>query len=325
MGQRGLIVAPPKTGKTTLLKLIAESIESNYKDVKLIMLLIDERPEEVTDIKRSVKGEVVFSTFDECAEHHIRASELVINRAKRLVEVGQNVVILMDSITRLARAYNSVVESSGKTLSGGLDPIALQGPKRFFGAARNIENHGSLTIIATALIDTGSRMDDIIFEEFFARTPYLSGEVDKLINLWSTVDRKRYTTRIWMVGNTISRVCPYINEWGIHKIITNMKQGEIKTTKLDAGEDKEGNPLYITLAMEYCQPTGSNLAIGKHKDMLNKGSWQSDPQPHLPKSLNEYTSRFSFIFMLNFMSYNTTTLCYFINFFMKLKKGSGMC
>ena len=166
MGQRGLIVAPPKTGKTTLLKLIAESIESNYKDVKLIMLLIDERPEEVTDIKRSVKGEVVFSTFDECAEHHIRASELVINRAKRLVEVGQNVVILMDSITRLARAYNSVVESSGKTLSGGLDPIALQGPKRFFGAARNIEEGGSLTILSTALIDTGSRMDDVIYEEF---------------------------------------------------------------------------------------------------------------------------------------------------------------
>lgn len=166
MGQRGLIVAPPKTGKTTLLKMIAESIENNYKDVKLIVLLIDERPEEVTDIKRSVKGEVVFSTFDECAEHHVRASELVINRAKRLVEVGQNVVILMDSITRLARAYNSVVESSGKTLSGGLDPIALQGPKRFFGAARNIEGGGSLTILSTALIDTGSRMDDVIYEEF---------------------------------------------------------------------------------------------------------------------------------------------------------------
>lgn len=166
MGQRGLIVAPPKTGKTTLLKMIAQSIENNYKDVKLIVLLIDERPEEVTDIKRSVKGEVVFSTFDENPEHHVRAAELVINRAKRLVEVGSNVVILLDSITRLARAYNATVESSGRTLSGGLDPVALQGPKRFFGAARNIEEGGSLTILSTALIDTGSRMDDVIFEEF---------------------------------------------------------------------------------------------------------------------------------------------------------------
>lgn len=166
MGQRGLIVAPPKTGKTTLLKYIAQSIEKNYKDVKLIILLIDERPEEVTDIKRSVSGEVVFSTFDEGAEHHIRAAELVVNRAKRLVEVGQNVVILMDSITRLARAYNNTIESSGKTLSGGLDPAAMYGPKRFFGAARNIENGGSLTILSTALIETGSRMDDVIYEEF---------------------------------------------------------------------------------------------------------------------------------------------------------------
>lgn len=166
MGQRGLIVAPPKTGKTTLLKYIAQSIEKNYKDVKLIVLLIDERPEEVTDIKRSVNGEVVFSTFDEGPEHHIRAAELVISRAKRLVEANQNVVILMDSITRLARAYNNTVESSGKILSGGLDPVAMQGPKRFFGAARNIENGGSLTILSTALIETGSRMDDVIFEEF---------------------------------------------------------------------------------------------------------------------------------------------------------------
>ncbi len=166
LGQRGLIVAPPKTGKTTLLKMIAQSIENNYKDVKLIVLLIDERPEEVTDIKRSINGEVVFSTFDESPEHHIRAAELVVNRAKRLVEVGQDVIILMDSITRLARAYNSVVESSGKTLSGGIDPNALQGPKRFFGSARNIENGGSLTILSTALIETGSRMDDVIYEEF---------------------------------------------------------------------------------------------------------------------------------------------------------------
>ncbi len=165
-GQRGLIVAPPKTGKTTLLKQIAQSIEKNHKDIDLIVLLIDERPEEVTDIKRCIKGEVVYSTFDENPEHHVKAAELVINRAKRLVEVGKDVVILMDSITRLARAYNNTVESSGKTLSGGLDPNAMTGPKRFFGAARNTEDGGSLTILSTALVDTGSRMDDVIYEEF---------------------------------------------------------------------------------------------------------------------------------------------------------------
>ena len=165
-GQRGLIVAPPKTGKTTLIKNIAKAIEQNHPEVILIVLLIDERPEEVTDIKKSVKGEVVFSTFDESATHHVKASELVINTAKRLVEIGKDVVVLMDSITRLARAYNNTVDSSGKVLSGGLDPSALQGPKRFFGSARNLEESGSLTIISTALIDTGSRMDDVIYEEF---------------------------------------------------------------------------------------------------------------------------------------------------------------
>ncbi len=165
-GQRGLIVAPPKTGKTTILKMIASSIVKNNPEVKLIVLLIDERPEEVTDIKRSVNAEVIFSTFDESPEHHVRTAELVINMAKRLVEVGKDVVILMDSITRLARAYNSTIESSGKILSGGLDPVALQGPKRFFGAARNVENGGSLTILSTALIDTGSKMDDVVYEEF---------------------------------------------------------------------------------------------------------------------------------------------------------------
>ncbi len=165
-GQRGLIVSPPKAGKTTLLKRLAQAIEYNYPEVKLIVLLIDERPEEVTDMKRSVSGEVVYSTFDENNMHHIRAAELVISRAKRLVEVGTDVVILMDSITRLARAYNAATEGSGKTLSGGLDPAALEGPKKFFGAARNIEDGGSLTILSTALVETGSRMDDVIYEEF---------------------------------------------------------------------------------------------------------------------------------------------------------------
>lgn len=165
-GQRGLIVAPPKTGKTTIMKRIAQSIEKNHPEIKLIILLIDERPEEVTDMQRSVKADVMASTFDEGAEHHIRLAEYVINRAKRLVETEHDVVILMDSITKLTRAYNTTVVSSGKTLSGGIDPVALQPPKRFFGTARNIENGGSLTILSTALVDTGSRMDDVIYEEF---------------------------------------------------------------------------------------------------------------------------------------------------------------
>ena len=165
-GQRSLIVAPPRTGKTVMLQNIAHSIATNYPDVKLIVLLIDERPEEVTDMQRSVKGEVISSTFDEPASRHIQVAEMVIEKAKRLVEAGQDVVILLDSITRLGRAYNTVVPSSGKVLTGGVDAYALQRPKRFFGAARNIEGGGSLTIIATALVDTGSKMDEVIFEEF---------------------------------------------------------------------------------------------------------------------------------------------------------------
>jgi len=165
-GQRGLIVAPPRTGKTVLLQNIAHSITTNHPECYLIVLLIDERPEEVTDMQRSVKGEVISSTFDEPAQRHVQVAEMVIEKAKRLVEHGRDVVILLDSITRLGRAYNTVVPSSGKVLTGGVDANALQRPKRFFGAARNIEEGGSLTIIATALIDTGSRMDEVIFEEF---------------------------------------------------------------------------------------------------------------------------------------------------------------
>ncbi len=165
-GQRGLIVAPPKTGKTTILKKVAKSIEKNHPEINLIVLLVDERPEEVTDIKESVKGEVVYSTFDEAPEHHIKIAELVLSRAKRLVEEGQDVVILLDSITKLARAYNVAVPSSGKTLSGGVDPLALVAPKKLLGSARNIRGGGSLTILATALVETGSRMDEVIFEEF---------------------------------------------------------------------------------------------------------------------------------------------------------------
>ena len=165
-GQRGMIVAQPKVGKTTLLKKVANSISRNNPEIELIVLLIDERPEEVTDMKRSIKGQVIHSTFDELPEHHVKVAEMVLERAKRLVEQGKDVVILLDSITRLTRAYNLVIPSSGRTLSGGIDPAALHKPKKFFGAARNIENGGSLTILATALVDTGSRMDDVIFEEF---------------------------------------------------------------------------------------------------------------------------------------------------------------
>jgi transcription termination factor Rho len=168
-GQRGMIVSPPKAGKTTLLKDVAKAITANHPDMHLIILLIDERPEEVTDIKESIEGdsvEVIYSTFDELPEHHKRVSEMVLERAKRLVEHGRDVMILLDSITRLARAYNLTVAPSGRTLSGGLDPAALYMPKRFFGAARNMREGGSLTVLATALVDTGSRMDDVVFEEF---------------------------------------------------------------------------------------------------------------------------------------------------------------
>ncbi len=165
-GQRAMIVSPPKAGKTTLLKKVANAISKNYPEVELYVLLIDERPEEVTDMQRSIKGEVIYSTFDETPEHHCKAAELLIERAKRSVELGRDVVVIMDSLTRLARAYNLTIPPTGRTLSGGMDPGALHPPKKFFGSARNIENGGSLTIIATALVDTGSRMDDVIYEEF---------------------------------------------------------------------------------------------------------------------------------------------------------------
>jgi transcription termination factor Rho len=165
-GQRGMIVSPPKAGKTILLQKIANAISENNPEAKLMVLLIDERPEEVTDMQRSINGEVIYSTFDKTPDNHVRITELVLERAERLVELGRDVVILLDSITRMSRAYNLTINPTGRTLSGGLDPGALYGPKRFFGAARNIENGGSLTIIATALVETGSRMDEVIFEEF---------------------------------------------------------------------------------------------------------------------------------------------------------------
>ncbi len=197
MGQRGLIVSPPKAGKTLLLKEIANAINNNFPDIKLFVLLIDERPEEVTDMQRSVNAEVVSSTFDELPENHIKVAELVLERAKRLVEQKKDVVILLDSITRLARAYNLVIPPSGRTLSGGIDPAAFHRPKRFFGSARNIEEGGSLTILATALIDTGSRMDDVIYEEFKG-TGNLELHLDRKLaerRIFPAIDIRRSGTR----------------------------------------------------------------------------------------------------------------------------------
>ena len=196
-GQRGMIVAPPKVGKTTLIKKFANSITKNNPEIELIVLLIDERPEEVTDMKRSINGDVIYSTFDELPEHHVKVAEMVIERSKRLVEQGKDVVILLDSITRLARAYNLVIPSSGRTLSGGLDPNALHKPKKFFGAARNIENGGSLTILASALIETGSRMDDVIFEEFKG-TGNMEVHLDRKLSekrIFPAIDINRSNTR----------------------------------------------------------------------------------------------------------------------------------
>jgi len=197
MGQRGLIVSPPKAGKTILLKKIANSITQNYPQIELIVLLIDERPEEVTDMKRSINGDVIYSTFDEMPENHCKVAEMVLERAKRLVEQKKDVVILLDSITRLARAYNLTISPTGRTLSGGLDPGALYKPKKFFGAARNIEEGGSLTILATALVDTGSRMDDVIYEEFKG-TGNMEVHLDRKLSekrIFPAIDMNRSGTR----------------------------------------------------------------------------------------------------------------------------------
>ncbi|GAE27892.1 transcription termination factor Rho [Halalkalibacter wakoensis JCM 9140] len=227
-GQRGLIVAPPKAGKTSLMKEVANSIAENHPDVELIVLLIDERPEEVTDIERSVKAEVVSSTFDEVPENHIKVAELVLERAMRLVEHKKDVVILMDSITRLARAYNLVIPPSGRTLSGGIDPAAFHRPKRFFGAARNIEEGGSLTILATALVETGSRMDDVIYEEFKG-TGNMELHLDRKLSerrIFPSIDIRRSGTRkeellmpksqlekLWAIRKTMSDTPEFVDHF----------------------------------------------------------------------------------------------------------------
>ena len=223
-GQRGLIVSPPKAGKTTILKQIANGISGNYTDVHLMVVLIGERPEEVTDMARSVEAEVMAATFDEPVQHHVRVAEMALERAKRLVEIGQDVVILADSVTRLARAYNLVVPPSGRTLSGGIDPAALYPPKRFFGAARNIEEGGSLTIMATCLVDTGSRMDDVIYEEFKG-----TGNMELQLNrkladrrLFPAIDIERSSTRreeLLLSKDTLSRV------WTLRRMIDALGGG----------------------------------------------------------------------------------------------------
>src|SRR6201994_872066 len=231
-GQRALIVSPPRTGKTVLLQNIAHSITANHPECYLIVLLIDERPEEVTDMQRSVKGEVISSTFDEPAQRHVQVAEMVIEKAKRLVEHKKDVLILLDSITRLARAYNAVIPPSGKVLSGGLDSNALQKPKRFFGAARNIEEGGSLTIMATALIDTGSRMDDVIFEEFKG-TGNMEIHLDRRLTdkrVFPAIDIQRSGTRkdeLLMPREDLNRI------WVLRKVLTPLSQVEAMELLLD--------------------------------------------------------------------------------------------
>jgi len=243
-GQRGLIVAPPRTGKTMLLQTIANSITQNHPEVILIVLLIDERPEEVTDMQRSVNGEVISSTFDEPASRHVQVAEMVIEKAKRLVEHKRDVVILLDSITRLARAYNTIVPPSGKVLSGGVDSNALQRPKRFFGAARNIEEGGSLTIIATALIDTGSRMDDVIFEEFKG-TGNMEISLDrKLVDkrVFPAIDINRSGTRkeeLLVAKDELNRI------WILRKVLNPLSTVEAMELLLDKMGKNKSNADFL--------------------------------------------------------------------------------
>ena len=243
-GQRGLIVSPPRSGKTMLLQCIANSIVKNHKDIILFVLLIDERPEEVTDMERSVRGEVISSTFDEPAERHVQVAEMVIEKAKRLVEHKKNVVILLDSITRLARAYNSVMPPSGKILSGGVDSNALQRPKRFFGAARNIEEGGSLTIIATALVDTGSRMDEVIFEEFKG-TGNLEIQLDRRLadkRIFPAIDIKKSGTRkeeLLLDTQTLNRV------WILRKLLASLNPADALEFLLDKMQGTVDNKQFL--------------------------------------------------------------------------------
>lgn len=246
-GQRGLIVAPPKAGKTTLLKSIANNIEKKHPEVEMIVLLIDERPEEVTDMKRSLTGgEVIYSTFDEMPQHHVKVAEMVLARAQRLAEHGKDVVILLDSITRLARAYNLVVPASGRTLSGGLDPGALHKPKKFFGAARNIEEGGSITILATALVETGSRMDDVIFEEFKG-TGNMEVHLDRKLSekrIFPAIDLNKSGTRkedLLMTQDELEAI------WAMRRALANSPVQEVTETIIDNLAHTRNNENFIQI------------------------------------------------------------------------------
>lgn len=246
-GQRGLIVSPPKAGKTTLLKQIAQALIHNYPDLRVIMLLIDERPEEVTDMENEVKGcEIVSSTFDQDQEHHVKVAEQTLARAKRLVEMGGDVVILLDSITRLARAYNQVGEASGRTLSGGLDVAALKEPKKFFGAARNTQNSGSLTIIATALINTGSRMDDVIYEEFKG-TGNMEIHLDRKLSerrIFPAIDLEKSGTRREDLLYTNRELT---DMWAVRRMLSKADNGESTEMILDMLTKTKNNDEFLTL------------------------------------------------------------------------------
>jgi transcription termination factor Rho len=261
-GQRGMIVAPPKAGKTTILKNIANSIAENYPEIEIIMLLIDERPEEVTDMQRNVKGDVVYSTFDELPKNHIKVAEMVLERAKRLVEHGKDVVILLDSITRLARAYNLTITPTGRTLSGGLDPGALYGPKRFFGAARNIEKGGSLTILASALIETGSRMDDLIFEEFKG-TGNMEIHLDRKLSekrVFPAIDISKSGTRreeLLLTGEEMQTI------WQLRKAMSNFPTADVTERIIDGLIRTKTNEEFIKQAAQI-------LSIEKMKADLNE-------------------------------------------------------
>ena len=254
-GQRGMIVAPPKAGKTTLLKIIANSVTVNHPEIMLMVLLIDERPEEVTDIRRSVRGEVISSTFDEMPENHMRVADMVLEKAKRLVESGKDVLVLLDSLTRLARASNLTVTPSGRTLSGGLDPSALYRPKRFFGAARNIEEGGSLTVLATALVETGSRMDDAIFEEFKA-----TGNTELVLDrglaerrLYPAVDVKRSGTRhdeLLYDEDTLNRV------WQLHRLLAALDTVEATELLIDRLQHTRSNAEFLKIVDKTIKSTG---------------------------------------------------------------------
>ncbi|MCL6629612.1 MAG: transcription termination factor Rho [Armatimonadetes bacterium] len=253
-GQRGLIVAPPKAGKTTLLKVIANSVTANHPEIVLMVLLIDERPEEVTDIRRSVKGEVISSTFDEMPENHMRVADMVLEKAKRLVESGKDVMVLLDSLTRLARASNLTVTPSGRTLSGGLDPSALYRPKRFFGAARNIEEGGSLTVLATALVETGSRMDDAIFEEFKA-----TGNTELVLDrslaerrLYPAIDVKRSGTRhdeLLYDPETLNKV------WQLQRLLAALDSTEATELLINRLQQTKSNEEFLKIVAKTMKGT----------------------------------------------------------------------